>query len=208
MDNWILDTIRRRSRRRMAAWLLAFAAAAAGIVYVYFITGSSQGRPGRSTAALVLAILAALMLMVAAYERPTVRAMFDPRSHPTFRRLRSWGDVEATVAAIERESRAPRLKALRGWSVTDSFLIQSHPFTFDVFRYEDVRDARAGRTWYWRYYTLPIPFLQAFHEVVVRCTGRTLHMEASRRRTEEILQFMKQRPWMLDRLESEASDVR
>ena len=151
MENWILEAIRQRCRRRIAAWLLGFAAAAAAIVYVYVITSSPQGgpgSPGTTTTALVLGILALLMLMVAAYERATWTAAWDPASHPVFQRIQTWGDMEGTAAAIQREMRAPRFRALRGWSVTDSFLVQSHPFTFDAFRYEDVRGARTGRTWH------------------------------------------------------------
>jgi hypothetical protein len=74
MQDWILTAIRKRCRRRIAGWLLAFAGAAAGIVHVYFLAGAEQGGPSRSTAALVLAILGALMLMPIPFRQAFTRS--------------------------------------------------------------------------------------------------------------------------------------
>jgi hypothetical protein len=93
---------------------------------------------GFTTAAYMeLVGLAIFLILFAVYGRRAWGQWFDVNATPVMKRLQSWGDALGVSVAVEREVASPRFQG-GGWMMTDSYLVRSTFFGFDVLRLSDL----------------------------------------------------------------------
>ena len=102
--------------------------------YPFYVEEGSFRLPGYVAGAVVAVIgFFAIWLGIA-----PLKQYLAPSTHPVALRVASWGDPARIAADIEQESRTPR-HTRRPWRVTDTYLIQSAFFAFDLHRLSDLQ---------------------------------------------------------------------
>ena len=147
--------------------------------------------PFRAPGYFALAATGALFVVFFIYGGRALHRWRDPSAHPAALRLASWGDPTSTEMEIEREERAPRVKA-GGWRLGDKYLVQSSFFHFDVLRFEDL-------VWGYKMVTRHsvnfIPTGKSFKATLV-CVGGSAAIAASQKLVDRVLEHAGQRaPW-------------
>ena len=123
--------------------------------------------------------------------RPAWRHWRDPSEHPLLARTAPWGDPLGVAVQAEREFEHPRFKA-GGWSLGDTYLIQSTTFAFDVLRTHDLLWAYKKVT---KHSVNFIPTGKSY-EALLYCYGGTATVRAKEKVVDAILTFAHQRaPW-------------
>ncbi len=119
------------------------------------------------------------------------RHLQDPVSHPVVKRIASWGNLTVIAVEAEREARSPYYKG-DGWLLTDTYLIQSSFFTFDLLRFSDLLWAYKRVTSHYYYF---IPTGKTYG-VVLSCYGGNAQISGSEKTVNAILTFAGERaPW-------------
>jgi hypothetical protein len=124
--------------------------------------------------------------------RPAWRHWRDPSAHPLVARMASWGDpLSVAVLAAEREFQNPRFKA-GGWSLSDTYLVRSTTFAFDLLRTHDLLWAYKKIT---KHSVNFIPTGKSY-EAILSCYGGSAVVKAKEKVIDAILTFAHQRaPW-------------
>lgn len=148
----------------------------------------SDGYIGLTVAAVVLILCAVWMIMA-------LRRMGDPHNHPFFKRLASYGDVEAAAREIDQELLAPRF-AVKNVFVTEHWLV-SKVNGYHVMRLDDVVWLYKHVTQY-RYYGV-IPVGKAFAAHIRDRHGSEIQIRRrNEKQTHETLEaIMQGAPWAL-----------
>jgi hypothetical protein len=58
--------------------------------------------------------------------------------HPAVKRASGWGELHEVSARIEQEYRHVTKLRMKGWTLTENYLIHNSTFSFDVFRLDDL----------------------------------------------------------------------
>jgi hypothetical protein len=106
----------------------------------------------------------------------------DPAAHPLMQRVAVWGDPASIAETAEQEARAPLIEA-GGWRITETFLIQSRYFMFDVLRNSDL-------LWGYKKVTKnSVNFIPTgkSYEAVLQCRGGVATMGGKEKEVDEIL---------------------
>lgn len=155
--------------------------------YPFFVNDESFRFNGyvQIAVALVFGFLFVRMAM------PAWRYMKDVSSHPSVRRVNSWGDATGVAVAAEREFHSPRYKGGE-WRVGDNYFVRSSIFSFDILRNSDLLWA------YKRVTKHSVNFVPTgkSHNAVLICDGGTAEVAGSDQSTEALLAFVAQHaPW-------------
>lgn len=122
---------------------------------------------------------------------PAWRHWRDPSAHPLVARMASWGDPLGVAVLAEREFETPRFKA-GGWSLGDTYLVQSTLFAFNVLRVRDLLWAYKKIT---KHSVNFIPTGKSY-EALLTCYGGSAVVKAKEKVVDAILTFAHQRaPW-------------
>lgn len=130
MNNWFHKMVRRTSCVQIAGWILVFCLAAS----------ATMDAPSFRTDWYYYAVFWLAFAGAFAWKGvPAVRSLQDPSTHPAARRLNAEENLALISQDIDRERRSP--SAMRdgwGWTITNTYLVQSAGFMFDVYRLSDV----------------------------------------------------------------------
>jgi hypothetical protein len=158
-----------------------------GRFYPYYLDQSAFRVPGYIGAGVAL-VLAFLLFR---FGLPAWRYARDPASHPTVKRVASWGDLIGAAVEARREADAPRYKG-GGWRVTDKYLVQSAFFAFDLLRLSDLLWA------YKRVTKHSVNFIPTgkTYSCVLACYGGTAEVTGREKDMDALLAFAAERvPW-------------
>lgn len=102
--------------------------------YPFYLAPKDFREPGY--VAIFLLFLFSIFLL--GHVTPVLRRLIDPTAHPAAKRAASWGTLDVIAPDVERELGSPRILTRTGWTITDSFIIQTGPLAFDLFRFSDL----------------------------------------------------------------------
>ncbi|MFA6451752.1 MAG: DUF6709 family protein [bacterium] len=134
---------------------------------------------------------------------PVFRQLKDPAAHPAISRVRRWGDPVGQTVAAQREADKPRLKAKKGWRITDHFIFQASFFSFDLLRFSDL-------DWAYKKVTKNsinmIPIGKSY-EVILICRDGAATIPCKSKSMDAILELAQQRaPWAFIGFSDELSE--
>lgn len=113
-----------------------------------------------------------------------------PQNHSMFARLAGWGDFDEVMNHVKQESRTPVMRG-NGWKITESYLIRSTPFHYDILRLEDL-------LWtYQKDIEININFIPTHqYQAIAVCEDGMLKLGGSKKKTEEIVtHLINNVPW-------------
>ena len=139
-----------------------------------------------------IAVAALFLALLAWKARPAWHGMQDPSRHPLVARVANWGSPVDTAAAIEREWRAPGVRRMGDWTLTERYLVRSSTFHFNVLRYQDLLWAYKKIT---KHSVNFIPTGKTY-KAIVHCYGGSADLPGSQKKVDEMLQDTARRaPW-------------
>jgi hypothetical protein len=155
----------------------------------YLVTGSY-----RETGYVVIGIAVALAVLLYWKARPVWQYLQDLNSHPLVARVMKWGDPHLISSAVREAWGSPNARRGGEWRMTETYLVHSSTFQFDVLRLPDL-------VWAYKRITKhSVNFIPTgkTYSAVLHCYGGNATLKGSEKKVDEFLKYAGERvPWAL-----------